>query len=49
MSFVHELSAGGAFRQRAAEGLDAKCKMVAAETELDQNTYFRGVQGELSG
>ena len=48
MSFVHELSADKAFRERAAEELDAKCQMIEAETELDQNTYFREVQEELS-
>ena len=35
ISFVPKLSVGGALRQRAAEGLDAECQLVEAETEPD--------------
>ena len=45
MAFVPDLGMGGAFRHKAAEELDAKCQLVEAETELDQNAYFREVQG----
>lgn len=42
-SFVPKLSVSGSCRQQAAEELNAKCQLVKAETESDQNAYFCGV------
>lgn len=49
VAFDPNMSKGGAFRHQAAEELDAKCQLVEAETEFDQNAYFGGVQETLSG